>query len=325
MNCSGELSSTIDGGGSLTSIAPRIRNRTLTTDPVTPVKKGIIKMKVVPLSEDNKVAPMTDAASAAASSGGGLGSGIDQHLGFDISKFMPLADMQKWWDSSPYYDAIFYVPSAPSHPGNNQFNAAWVAAITAQGWGLIPTWVGYQSDCACRNNAKYPACTRYPEQISPFPGSIGTQTACAKIVQVKGQYNPLLDTAWNQGICQADDAIAKLKKLGFDGTVAYLDVEQFVSDSQTENGQNYTCSASVQAYVGGWVQEMHAKGALAGVYGSASNITDAFGPENPDEIWIAGGKKGVTVWNQGHNIDDSFWPNKQRIHQYSDPTKKPRY
>jgi photosystem II stability/assembly factor-like uncharacterized protein len=36
MNCSGTLTSTIDGGASWTSIAPRARNGVLTTDPITP-------------------------------------------------------------------------------------------------------------------------------------------------------------------------------------------------------------------------------------------------------------------------------------------------
>jgi len=37
MNCSGILSSTIDGGNSWTTITPRVRNGVLTTDPVTPM------------------------------------------------------------------------------------------------------------------------------------------------------------------------------------------------------------------------------------------------------------------------------------------------
>ena len=36
MNCSGNLSSTIDGGNSWMTIAPRVRNGVLTNDPVTP-------------------------------------------------------------------------------------------------------------------------------------------------------------------------------------------------------------------------------------------------------------------------------------------------
>ncbi len=45
MNCSGTLSSTIDGGASWTAITPRHRNGVLTSDPLTPVKTMQIKTK----------------------------------------------------------------------------------------------------------------------------------------------------------------------------------------------------------------------------------------------------------------------------------------
>jgi photosystem II stability/assembly factor-like uncharacterized protein len=47
MNCSEKLSSTIDGGNTWTSIAPRARNGVLTTDPVTPVKSVPIQMRTI--------------------------------------------------------------------------------------------------------------------------------------------------------------------------------------------------------------------------------------------------------------------------------------
>jgi len=66
-------------------------------------------MKAIPPSGNAKATSMVATASTATAPGGGLGSGIDQHLGFDISAYIQPSDMQKWWDSSPYYDAIFYV------------------------------------------------------------------------------------------------------------------------------------------------------------------------------------------------------------------------
>ena len=51
------------------------------------------------------------------------------------------------------------------------------------------------------------------------------------------------------------------------------------------------CSASVQGFVSAWVDELHALGYLAGVYGSAaSTIRDlqalAATASSPDDIWI---------------------------------------
>ena len=49
MNCSGKLSSTVDGGSTWTEIAPHIRNGVLTTDPVThlPTPKPLKTIKIV--------------------------------------------------------------------------------------------------------------------------------------------------------------------------------------------------------------------------------------------------------------------------------------
>jgi photosystem II stability/assembly factor-like uncharacterized protein len=46
-NCSGKLSSTVDGGASWTGIAPRARNGVLTTDPVTPSHTFPIRTKAI--------------------------------------------------------------------------------------------------------------------------------------------------------------------------------------------------------------------------------------------------------------------------------------
>ncbi len=215
--------------------------------------------------------------------------------------------MHDWWVFSPYYDAVFYLPGAPSHRDDRRYTAAWVATASGQGWGLIPTWAGFQSNCACdptreNRSTAYLSCHRYPNQIGPDLGGVKQTTCDPKL-------NP--DNATNQGICQADAAIKAAVTSGFDGSIVYLDVEQFAPTD--------ACSASVRAYLSAYVTEMHNLGASAGVYGSASNVTAAFGPENPDDIWIAKYDNRATVWGLGTNayvLDDSNWPNKQRIHQY---------
>ncbi|HMD76247.1 MAG TPA: glycoside hydrolase domain-containing protein [Terracidiphilus sp.] len=308
MNCSSGLSSTIDGGATWTAIAPRTRNGVLTTDPVTPLPPQK-PLKTIPIK--TSAVGTSGATAAAMAAGAGTGqSGIDQHLGFDISKYMPPAEMKKWWDSSPYYDAIFYAPGAPTHlpNGSTQFTAAWGAALLAQGWGFIPVWSGYQSDCACAPPTKTNKSTTWP--------------SCPRFNAKTQQIDPEPAKATKQGTKEADDAITAFRNLGFDGLIVYLDVEGFNDTStgvQVVNGKTYACSASAKAYMGGFVAEMHNEGALAGLYGSASDIKSDFLPEKPDEIYIADTSGKVTVWGMGaksYKVSDLDWPNKQRIHQY---------
>ncbi len=86
MNCSGKLSSTIDGGNTWTAVSPRVRNGVLTTDPVTPVPtpKPMKTIQIKPAAGKSgaAVAPRD-------TSPGHIGyiSGIDQHLGFDKDYF----------------------------------------------------------------------------------------------------------------------------------------------------------------------------------------------------------------------------------------------
>ena len=95
--------------------------------------------------------------------------------------------------------------------------------------------------------------------------------------------------------------------------IIYTDIENYTVNS--------TCSPLVQAYVDGFVSEIHVySGYLAGVYANSgpinADISTASTP--PDDIWItkttSSTKPQVTVWNQG--ISDTLWPNNQRIHQF---------
>jgi photosystem II stability/assembly factor-like uncharacterized protein len=57
MNCSGNLTSTIDGGASWTTITPRARNGVLTTDPVTPMPATKPMSTLPPKLTDPKTVP----------------------------------------------------------------------------------------------------------------------------------------------------------------------------------------------------------------------------------------------------------------------------
>jgi hypothetical protein len=183
--------------------------------------------------------------------------------------------MQSWWSNTPWSDANIYIGGSNRGCAQSQLTAAWVKAIFAQGWHLIPTWVGPQA-----------------------PGS-----GCSGC----GQMSSTPATAHQQGIAQADLAVAKAKTLELQrATVIYYDMEGYSPSS-----------AAVSAFIDGWTSRLHELGNTSGVYGGANNAnTDWSAIGNPpDAVWIAS-------WD-GHaratpisGLSDNLWANQQRIHQY---------
>jgi len=158
---------------------------------------------------------------------------FSQLLAFDKTDFLPVEDMQTWWDSSPYYAVGIYLPGSPNRSSNHTYATQdWIDAVMAQGWGLWPIWFGLQAPCV-----------NYPGKITQF---ISTDPSAAAA----------------QGAQQADAAYNAATNLGLDGSIMYFDIEPY----STQSG---SCSAAVQAYIGGFVAEMHddAPGSSVGVYG----------------------------------------------------------
>jgi hypothetical protein len=120
-------------------------------------------------------------------------------------------------------------------------------------------------------------------------------------------------TAAAQGVAAADDAVTQAAALGIGGgNPIYFDMEGYAVGG--------TNSSSVLAFLQAWTAELHTRGYVSGVYGSAdSTITDLAsqygnGYAEPDDIWIA-------RWNGVQNTSDpavpsTAWANHQRLHQY---------
>ncbi|MGH9615594.1 MAG: glycoside hydrolase domain-containing protein [Acidobacteriaceae bacterium] len=271
------LLSTTDGGATWTEITPGKHPTNWFQVPSTMAK---------PLAGGTSTnSTMTQAAATP----GFASNGISQHLGFDRRFVISVADMQTWWNSSPYFDVGFYPNGAVSHPTDTHLNASWVAAVSAQGWGLIPIWSGPQAPCACYGGGAYPSCNSFPHTFSSDPA-----------------------TAMAQGVAQADAAIASVQSLGLDGQVIYVDVENYSSTA---------CGSAVQGYVSGWTQEMATQGGEGGVYGGTYDAVDfAAAQPTPADVWFPRYDDHITVWNLSYNLStglsDSMWPNRQRIHQY---------
>lgn len=146
------------------------------------------------------------------------------------------------------------------------------------------SWVGHQSPCACKpGTGTYPNCT-------PYGSLINSNTTTAK----------------SQGVQEADSAITSLKNLQSQstgialGTIIYDDIESYTPST--------TCSPPVQAFLDGWVSEMHTKGYQAGVYANPSPISSDVSKVSPlpDDIWVAKYDNRLTTFGLG--FSDSLWP-----------------
>jgi hypothetical protein len=192
----------------------------------------------------------------------------------------PSADALDAWLGSPYRALGIYIGGANRACPNPQLTQAWTANAVATGWGLIPIYVGLQAPCASGSGLA---------KISP-------------------------SIAASQGTAAADDAAGDAGVLGLGtGSPIYFDMEGYAIN-------NAACSQSVEAFVSAWVDELHALGHLAGVYGSAaSTIRDlqvlAATASSPDDVWIADWNGEATVFGDPY-VSDTLWTNHQRLHQY---------
>ncbi len=213
--------------------------------------------------------------------------------GFDKCEIAALAQMQTWWNSSPYSAVNLYIGGASRACSNSALGASFLSQLNAQGWRFIPTWVGLQAACN----------TFYSHRMS---------------------YD--VTTAYNQGVAEADSAIATAQSLGLteadgSGTIVYFDLEAY-------DTSNSNCRAAANSFISGWTYQMQLKGNLAGVYGAscASAPSDWWSIANvPDALWIANwyGNPGTvsytrtaSVWNAAC-LSNSLWPNHQRLRQYA--------
>ena len=216
---------------------------------------------------------------------------ILQEQGFDLCYFQSVERMQTWMRSSPYWAVNLYIGGdmagcAGRHPERDD-----IGKLYAQGWKFIPTWVGPQAPC-----------TGY---------------------RVKMDYDP--DTAYQQGVQNANAAITRMAELGLlmpDGTgsVVYYDLESYVP--------NTACTAAVQAFMRGWTTRLNQKNVTSGLYATGYNLNNSGAATikpAPQVIWPAAWYHAAvedryysptaTVWNVRY-LDNALWANHQRIRQY---------
>src|SRR5262249_18409491 len=140
------------------------------------------------------------------------------------------------------------------------WNASTTTAVRNMGWRIIPIYVDLQAPCFSDSHAP-----KIPSDIND---------------------------AFTEGANAANGAVGVMQALGigYAGAPGYLGIEGYPAD---RNGAG-TCTASVRAFVGGWVSRLHALNYVAGVYSSLSaaiaDLAAGVGISAmplPDMIWFA--------------------------------------
>ncbi len=201
----------------------------------------------------------------------------------DLCTAPRLATLGAWRASA--YRAVGIYTSGINRACKSQPNlgTAWVRGAARSGWHLAPIHVGRQAPCV--------SWTRY-------------------------RISRTLATAASQGAAGAEEAVAAVRRLGMvSGTAIFADIENF---STADSG----CKAAVLAYVDGWVDRLHVRGMLAGVYSNAISGIHALAvayndprQSRPDAVWFARWNGLASVWGDP-SFGDALWHGTQRMKQY---------
>jgi hypothetical protein len=204
--------------------------------------------------------------------------GISQRWGVDSCGINTTARATAFWNHTPYSNIGVYIGGVSA--GCPMNSASFVNALVAQGWQIMPLWVGPQASC------------------SGFAHRMSSNS----------------DTAFEQGKTEAHSSYLRLKSLGMsvDNTPVIYDLENF-------DTTNTTCLNAAKAFIRGWVTQAHVPTAQkSGVYGStcASGLA-SFASLSPAPDFISGADwDGVTSTSSMSCIPAGSWSHNQRHKQY---------
>ncbi|HET7418661.1 MAG TPA: DUF1906 domain-containing protein [Solirubrobacterales bacterium] len=199
-------------------------------------------------------------------------------LGFDACSTPSARSMNAWLDS-PYRAVGVYIGGENRACSQPNLTPEWVAAQTAAGWHLIPTWVGLQAPTS--------ACS-----------------SCAKLSASQ---------ATAQGVAEAVAAVEAASAVAMGpGSPIYFDMESYSRTSSATAAtlaflEAWTEKLHALGYVSG-VYSSSASGIadLAGQFGT--------GYELPDHLWIANWNGSQSTADPV--VPANAWTPHQRIHQY---------
>jgi hypothetical protein len=214
-----------------------------------------------------------------------LGSTISRDKGFDKCAAPSVAQMQTWRSYGPYKDANVYFGGSARACAQTYLNASWVSSAFAQGWRLIPTWVGPQAPCSTLGN-----------RFSDDPA-----------------------TARNQAVSEADAAVAAAAALGLGaGSPLYYDLGAYSSGACSSAVRAFVDSWVQRVRAKGYVAGVYGAPRNAQADWHSGVVGNA-----PDAVWLAGwvctGGTSCSFTPSVFGISglsDTYWANDQRIRQY---------
>jgi len=199
-------------------------------------------------------------------------------LGFDACS-TPSARSMTAWKSSPYRAIGVYIGGENRACSQPNLTPEWVAAQTAAGWHLIPTYVGLQAPTS--------ACS-----------------SCAKLSSSQ---------ATAQGVASAVDAVEEANAVAMGpGSPIYFDMESYSrTSSATAATLAFLEAWTKKLHALGYLSGVYSS--------SASGIADlgnqvGTGYELPDQLWIANWNGSTSTADPV--VPSSAWTQHQRIHQY---------
>jgi phage gp16-like protein len=215
---------------------------------------------------------------------------------FDARCAPTQAEMDAWLTSSPFWGVGIYIGGSTAScrptttdPGQPHLDATWVAQQRADGWRLLPIWVGPQASCGT-----------YADLIDPNPA---------------GEYA----AADARGRAEAAAAVARARELGLPSrTTLWYDLEGGWDVA------NDDCRRSSLRFLSGWTATLHDLGYRSGVYSSVSSgihaldNADGLSPgsyEMPDQVWYAWYNGRADVGIDPQWVRAGSWDG-ERVHQY---------
>lgn len=209
-----------------------------------------------------------------------LQAGTFTGAGFDACTAPSVSQMNAWL-ASPYRAVGVYVGGANRACAQPNLTRSWVAAVHAQGWHLLPIYVGRQAPCNSFSYAIDPA------------------------------------QAATQGTAAANDAVRQMAALGLGaGNPVYLDIEPYdISNA----GCVAAVRSFVDSWTTALHANSYASGIYGGSTSMMTNLVQWAGDHsfhNPDAIWYARWDDNAATTGDPA-IPDGFWSNHQRIHQYA--------
>jgi hypothetical protein len=198
--------------------------------------------------------------------------------GFDACETPDLASMAAWKAASPYQVVGIYIGGpARACPNPALDNSAWVTAVIAQGWKLLPIYVGPQAPCTdftIRMNAANPGA---------------------------------------DGVAAADDAAndAILAGLGPPDPI-YVDIESYPGGPCDDQVRAFLAGWVTRLHQRGFRAGLYGNFNSAI---PAAALAPAAGQPPVDGIWIALWD-GVPQLGGFAGVPDSMWANHQRSNQY---------